>query len=172
MIRVPDPAEYAPFYKTYISLVPAGNLLTILDDQCEKTRFLLANVDEGDADNRYGPDKWSVKEVVGHIIDTERIMAYRALRVSRNDTTPLPGFEQDDFVRSGPYANCELTSLLEEFHCVRRSTILMFSHMLPEAFDRGGTVDNKRITVRALAHIIAGHEIHHRQILRERYLGR
>ncbi len=171
MIRVPEPTEYAPFYQRYVSLVPPGNLPEILEQQCEKTRFLLANLDENEGDNRYAPDKWSVKEVLGHIIDTERVMAYRALRLSRQDPTPLPGFDQELFIANGPYAACELTSLLEEFHAVRRSSILLFNHLPAEAWDRAGTVDGKHVTVRALAHIIAGHEIYHRRILKEKDLG-
>ena len=112
MIRVPEPSEYAPYYHRYVSLVPAGNLLETLEQQCEKTRFLLANLDENEGDTRYAPGKWTVKEVLGHIIDTERVMAYRALRISRNDPTPLPGFDQEIFIANGPYAGCELTSLL------------------------------------------------------------
>lgn len=171
MIRVPEPSEYAPYYHRYVSLVPAGNLLETLEQQCEKTRFLLANLDENEGDTRYAPGKWTVKEVLGHIIDTERVMAYRALRISRNDPTPLPGFDQEIFIANGPYAGCELTSLLEEFHAVRRSSILLFNHLQPEAWDRAGNCDGKPVTVCALAHIIAGHEIYHRRILKDKYLG-
>lgn len=171
MTRVPSPSEYAPWFDRYISLVPAGNLLETLEEQCEKTRFLLANLDENEGDNRYAPGKWTVKEVLGHIIDTERIMSYRALRISRNDPTPLPGFDQGLYIENGPYAACELISLLEEFHAVRRSSILLFNHLQPEAWDRSGTVDGKPVSVRALGYIIAGHEIHHRRILKQKYLG-
>jgi hypothetical protein len=172
MIRVPEPSEYAPYYTRYISLVPAGDIVETLDQQCDKTRFLLSNLDEDEGDTRYAPGKWTVKEVLGHIIDTERIMSYRALRISRNDKTPLPSFEQDDYIRYGPYTAPELTSLLEEFHTVRRSTMLLFTHLSPEAWDRTGTVADNPVSVRALAWIIAGHEIYHRKILKEKYLGR
>lgn len=172
MIRVPQPSEYAPYYAPYISLVPAGHIIDTLDEQCEKTRFLLSNLDESEGDNRYAPGKWTVKEVLGHIIDTERIMSCRALRLSRNDKTPLPGFDQDAYIVNGPYTAPELTSLMEEFHTVRRSTMLMFAHLSPEAWDRTGVANGNEVTVRALAWIIAGHEIHHRRILKAKYLGR
>ena len=171
MIRVPEASEYAPYYARYISLVPAGDIIDTLDQQCEKTRFVLSNLDESEGDNRYAPDKWTVKEVLGHVIDTERIMSYRALRISRKDKTPLPGFEQDDYIRNGPYTTPELTCLLEEFHTVRRSTMLMFTHLAPEAWDRTGIANGDEVSVRALAWIIAGHEIHHRRILKAKYLG-
>jgi DinB superfamily len=169
-IGTPDASEYAPYYGRYISLVGADDILAALEEQVRGTQALLAGLSEAQGDYRYAPEKWSVKEVLGHLIDTERVFAYRALRVARNDRTPLPGFEQDDYVRYGDFATQQLTSLIEEFVCVRRSNLLLFRQFGPEAWMRRGIADQKEISVRALAYIIAGHELHHRQVLQEKYL--
>ena len=126
---------------------------------------------EADGDNRYLPEKWSVKEVLGHIIDTERIMAYRALRIARGDKTPIEGFEQDDYVRNGPFGHCRLSDLVEEFMHVRRATVAMFRNLDEPAITRKGVANKHEVTARALAYIIAGHELHHRRIVEEKYFA-
>ncbi len=126
---------------------------------------------EAQAGQPYGPGKWTIREVLGHVIDTERIQAYRALRISRKDTTPLPGFEQADYIQYGPYGGCTLAELIEEFQCVRKASLLMFRHLDEEAWMRVGFANNHEITVRALAYIAAGHEVHHRRILEKSGLG-
>jgi uncharacterized damage-inducible protein DinB len=165
----PAPTEYAPFYARYIDLVPQGDLFAILAQQREDALAMLAKIPEAKGNVRYTPGKWSIKEVVGHIIDSERIFAYRALRFGRNDATPLPGFEQDDYVRSGNFDACSLHELAEEFGLVRQATLTMLRHFGSDAWDRRGTANKTEVSVRALAYIIAGHERHHMDILRTKY---
>jgi DinB superfamily len=170
-IGKPDTTEYLPYYGKYISLVPDGDILAVLGKQIEETTDLLNSISESRASFRYAPDKWSIKELVGHVIDTERIFAYRALRFARNDKTPLPGYEQDDYVRSAAFDNCTLADLASEFKSVRQSTLFLFKHLDEDAWMRRGLANDAEASVRALAHIIAGHELHHREILRSRYLS-
>lgn len=166
----PEATEYAPYYGRYVSLVPAGDILTVLSEQLDSTQRLLRGIDEEKAAHRYAPDKWSIKELVGHIIDTERIFAYRALRFARNDLTGLPGFEQDDYIRHADFDACPLGELVREFEFVRGANLLMFKHLSDEAWQRRGIASGGEVSVRALAFIMAGHERHHMEILRTRYL--
>jgi len=166
----PQPGEYAPYYDRYISLVPGSDVLAALEDQRRQMLLLLSGRTESDGDLRYAPEKWSLKEVLGHISDTERIMSYRALRISRGDATPLEGFEQDDYVRNGPFARRPLADLIEDYIAVRRATISLFRNLDEAAWTRRGVASKNEVTVRALAFIIAGHELHHRKILEEKYL--
>lgn len=166
----PEAGEYAPYYGRYVSLVEATDILQALEFQIKETSALFAGVGEEQADRRYEPGKWSMREVVGHMIDSERIFAYRALRISRNDRAPLPGFEQDDYVREGPYEQCRLSHLAAEFALVRATTLCLFRNLTPDAWLRRGVASDNEVSVRALAWIIAGHELHHVRILRERYL--
>jgi hypothetical protein len=167
----PEPGEYAPYYDRYISLVSGDDIVSILDRQLPQTLPFLSNLSEEQAGFRYAPDKWSVKQVVGHMIDTERIMSYRALRIGRNDKTAIEGFEQDDYVRFGPFDHVRLATLLEEFGHVRRATVFLFRSFDPDALLRRGVANQNEISVRALAYIIGGHELHHGRILREKYLS-
>jgi hypothetical protein len=165
----PEPGEYAPYYERYISLVRGGDILTALDQQRRQTMMLLCGRDENDGDFRYAPDKWSAKEVLGHVNDTERIFAYRALRIARGDRTPMEGFEQDDYVRNGGLAQRRLCDLIEDYIAVRRATLSLFRNLEEQAWLRRGVANKNEVSVRALAYIIAGHELHHRGILEERY---
>ena len=165
----PDPAEYSPFYAGYVSSVPDGDLIAILER--DETRALIGGLSDDAARKRYATGKWSVKEVVGHIADTERVMAYRALRFGRGDPTPLAGFEQEDFVRGAAWDDMSLASLLDDLTFVRRATVSLFRGFSDDALARQGTANNTPVTVRALAAVIAGHELHHLRILRERYLA-
>lgn len=167
----PAENEYLSYFGPYISLVGGDNILKILDDQIGETLTLLRQIPESQADFRYQPDKWSIKELVGHLIDSERIFAYRALRFARNDKTALPGYEQDDYVRNGSFNDCSLAELAAEMESVRRSNLLLFRHLEPEAWTRTGIANDSEASVRAIAYIIAGHELHHREILRTRYLA-
>ncbi len=168
IIGRPESNEYAPFYGTYVSLVPDSDILVTLETQSAGTIALLAN-HHSDGDFRYAPGKWSVKESLGHVIDAERVFSYRAMRIARNDKTPLAGFEQDDYVKYGPFGNCSLAALVEEFAAIRKSTVLMFRALDEAAWARRGMASDKEVTVRALAYIIAGHELHHRRIFQQRY---
>jgi hypothetical protein len=164
----PEPNEYAPYYGKYISLVPEGDILVTLERQAPETAVLLARP-EADGDFRYAPGKWSLKESLGHVIDSERVFCYRALRFARNDKTPLAGFEQDDYVKDGPFGHCSLPGLVEEFASVRNATLSMFSALDEAAWTRRGVANNNEVTVRAIAYIIAGHELHHRALFQQKY---
>ena len=162
--------EHAPFYGQYISRVPDGDLIALLRDQAVETAALLSDVSPARADYAYGPGKWTVKEVVGHLVDVERVMSYRALRFSRNDKSALPGFDEDTWVLNSGFATRTLADLVEEFQVVRASTIHFAKHLSPEALARRGSANGQEVSVRALLYIIAGHERHHTELLRERYL--
>jgi uncharacterized damage-inducible protein DinB len=166
----PDASEYAPHYETYVSKVPAGDVVTILEDQRQETQELLAGIPDGRALHRYAPGKWSIKEVVGHVTDAERVFCYRALRFARGDQTPLSGFDEKAYAPAGKFDLHALPDLAAELDAVRRATIALFSGLDAEALARRGTANAKQVSVRALAYIIAGHERHHVGILRERYL--
>ncbi len=170
-IARPEPGEYAPYYEKYISQIPGGNILTTLDAQRRQTLLLLSGKDEEDGNFRYAPGKWSVKEVLGHVCDAERIFAYRALRISRGDQTPLPGFEQDDYIKNGPFGRVALEEIVEDYIAVRRATLTLLRNLDEAAWARRGTASNNPVTVRALAYMIAGHEVHHRRILEEKYFN-
>jgi hypothetical protein len=165
----PGPGEYAPNYETYISKVKGNDIVGILEAQRLQMAQLFAAHSERDGNFRYAPDKWTVKEVLGHVCDTERIFAYRALRIARGDQTPLPGFEQDDYVRGGNSAERTLADLAEEFGLVRGASIAFFRSLQKDAWQRRGVANKNEVSVRALAFIVAGHELHHRLILEERY---
>ena len=167
----PQTNEYAPYYEKYVSLVPEGDVVTTLSRQLDDTLSFLRGLTEAQGNSRYAPGKWSIKELVGHIIDTERIVAHRAFRFARNDQTPLPGFEQDDYVRVGNFDNRRLSDLADEFEQVRRATLSLLRSLDDDAWLRRGAANETEVSVRALAYILAGHETHHMQIVRERYLG-
>ena len=166
----PVAGEYAPYFEKYISLVPAGSVTSALQSQAESSLALLQSVTEEKGGFAYAPGKWTVKEVVGHLSDSERIFGYRLLRISRCDLTPIEGFEQDDYVRWGPFRNSTLASLVDDFAAVRRSTLTLLGNLEPEAWLRRGVANKHEVSVRALAYMIAGHELHHMAILREKYL--
>jgi len=166
----PQPGECAPYYDRYLSLVPANDILAALEDQRRQMLLLLCGRTEADGDLRYAPDKWSLKEVLGHVNDTERILSYRALRISRADATPIEGYEQDDYVRNGPFARRPLADLIEDYIAVRRATVSLLRNLDEAAWSRRGVANKNEVTVRALAYIIAGHELHHRRLIEEKYL--
>ena len=169
-IHRPEPAEYDPYYERYISLVKTNDIATTLQEQAQETRDLLNKVSAEKAEFRYAPGKWSTKEVLGHINDTERIMSYRVLRIARGDQTPIEGYEQDDYVAGGKFSHRTMDDLLQEFMTIRNATIQLIRHLDEETAERRGTANNKQITARAIVYVIAGHELHHRRILEEKYL--
>ncbi len=168
-ISRPEPDEFFEYYGKYIDLVPGDDAMPALRDQIVETIRLLKPLDESKALHRYAPGKWSVKEVVGHISDSERVFAYRALRIGRGDTTPLPGFDEKVYVPAGRFDARPLADILREFECVRAASVALFRGMSSDALLRRGTANDKEISVRALAWILAGHELHHRGLLVERY---
>ena len=166
----PQPGEYGQFYEKYIALVTSTDILGALEAQRLVMSQLLGARSEREGNFRYGPDKWTVKEVIGHLADSERIFAYRALRFARGDQTPLSGFEQDDYVKGGGFSERTLADLAEEFADVRGASIALFNGLDAAAWQKRGVANKNEITVRALAYIIAGHELHHRRVLEEKYL--
>jgi uncharacterized damage-inducible protein DinB len=167
-IARPAPDEHAPFYKVYVDGVKGEDLFRVYVDQMTALLDLVSrNADR--ADHAYAEGKWTVKEVVGHIVDGERIFCYRALRFARADTTDLPGFDEDAFVANGEFATRAIEDICREFEAVRRATIALAEGFTAEALMRRGKANGKEISVRALLYIIAGHADHHMGLLRERY---
>lgn len=166
----PDSTEYAPYFEKYISLVREEEIVVTLGKQIEGTLSLIRGLSEAQGDHCYAPGKWSVKEVIGHLIDAERIFTYRAMRFARNDATPLPGFDEDAFVANAGFGSRPLADLAEEFEYTRKSNVYLFKNLDGDASLRRGLSNNNELSVRAIAYIIAGHELHHVGVLRARYL--
>lgn len=165
----PDASEYASFYHGYVSAVPPGDIVTLLRDGGKELLAALAAVPEERGGFRYGEGKWSIREVIGHMLDAERIFTYRALRIARGDTTPLPGFEQNDYVPNSGAEARTMASLTEELAAVRGSTVMLFESLPDDAWVRRGVASGQEISVRALAYVTAGHSVHHLRVLREKY---
>ena len=166
----PESDEHAPYYQKYIDRVPDGDIAATLASQVENTLSFLRTVSEENAGRAYAEGKWTIKQVLGHLIDTERIFTYRALCVGRNDKTWLPGFEQDDYVANANFNARTLESFIEELVSVRRATVNLFKHFTDEEWRRRGIANQKEISARAIAYMAAGHELHHLEILKTRYL--
>jgi uncharacterized damage-inducible protein DinB len=168
-MKRPLEGDYAPFYAGYMKNVP-DNVIKALEEQLHSTNSFLKAIPQDKIDFRYAEGKWNIKEIVGHLIDNERIMVYRALSISRNEKQSLPPFEQDDYVRESNYSKRDYTDLVDELRKVRESNLPMFKSFSEEILDRRGVANNTEVTVRAILFIIAGHEIHHINIIKERYL--
>jgi hypothetical protein len=166
----PNPGDYAPYYDQYISILPDEDILKILENQMNSSEEFLRTFSEEQGNYSYAEGKWTMKEVIGHIIDTERVMAYRALSFSRGEKQSLPGFEQDDYIANGNCNDRTLDDLIGELKAVRTANLIMFRSFSDEMLKRGGIASDNKITVLALIYIIAGHEKHHIRILREKYL--
>lgn len=166
----PEPTEHVPYFGKYISLVSGEDILAQLERQLETTRAFLGTISESASLFRYAPDKWSIREVMGHVIDSERIFAYRALRFSRADLTPVEGFEQDDYVKNASFDDCPLADLARELESVRKANLYFFRGLNKAAWMRKGLANKNEVSVRALAYIIAGHELHHLEVLRTLYI--
>lgn len=162
--------EYAPYYKNYIDLAPAKNILESLTQSLDTVFDVLNTLDEEKWNFRYAADKWTIKEMILHIIDTERIMAYRALRIARNDMTALAGFEQDNYISPSKASERTPESLMKEYKLLRASTLSLFETFDEDTLKIIGNASNVKVSVRALGYIISGHEIHHLNVLQERYL--
>lgn len=166
----PEKSDYAPYFEKYIALVPSGDFLEILEQQQRDLARLLAPLTERQAEFRYAPGKWSIKETLGHVNDAERIFAYRLLRIARGDLTPLASFEQDGYIRTGNFSARKLSDILQEFSSVREASVTLIRSLDDAAWLRRGIASQKEVSALALAFIIAGHDRHHRIILEERYL--
>src|SRR6476659_8340730 len=170
-IEKPKDGEFPPYANMYLQLLPDdGLLLKHLKNNFIATKELILSLPEERLQYRYAENKWTIKEILVHIMDDERIYAYRALRIARNDKTELPGFEQDDYV---PYSRANersLKNILNEYATIRKATITLFENLDEAAFLRTGIANGHIVSVRALAYHIAGHELHHMNVIRERYL--
>jgi uncharacterized damage-inducible protein DinB len=166
----PAADEYAPYYGTYVSRVGDGDIVRTLKSQIGPTAALLRAIPDSRAGHRYAPGKWSIREVIGHLSDAERIFAYRALRFARHDATPLPGFDENAFVANARLDERSLGGLVDEYEAVRSASVAMFDAFFPDEWQRAGEASGKRMSVRALAWVMAGHELHHIGVLKERYL--
>ena len=172
LIAKPSSDEYPAYASMYMKWLPDDGLILMhIKDQLEKTKKFVSRLSDEQLALRYAPGKWSIKETLVHIIDDERIYAYRALRIGRGDTTPLPGFEQDDYV---PYSKADhrsLNSILKEYTTVRKATLSLFRNFAEQDLLRKGMANGNTVSVRALLYHIAGHELHHLHIIKDKYLG-
>lgn len=170
-ITPPTTEEYAPFYADYVQRAQAReDVIAALSSQIDEIWVALSSLNNAQARFKFGPAEWSIKEVMGHINDVERVFSYRLLRISRNDPAPLPGFEQDDYVREAGFDTCSLADLIQEFDFLRRANILAISHMTDAAIDRRGTASGVPVSARALIYMLVGHVEHHMACLHEKYL--
>jgi uncharacterized damage-inducible protein DinB len=171
MIPRPDASEHLPYYGKYVDRVPDGDLLQTMRTQLDETLALVRGLPEERGGHRYAPGKWSIREVLGHVIDAERIFAYRALRIARGDATPLASFDENAYAAASDADARTLADLADELEHVRLGNIALFRSLGDEALARRGTASDATVSVRALAWILAGHELHHVKLLRERYLA-
>ena len=167
----PQPQEYDPYYERYISLVANDDILSTMAAQPAELRELLANIPEERGTFAYDDGKWTIKELLGHLIDGERIFAYRVFRIARGDKTPIEGFEQDGYIENARANERTFADLLDEFELLRVSGVLFFNNLNDADFLRTGTANNCEVSVRALVYIMAGHIRHHVNILKDRYLA-
>ncbi|MEO8621002.1 MAG: DinB family protein [bacterium] len=165
----PDATEYPQFYAGYVSRVPDGDIVTVLRQSKEELASALGEIPESKGEYRYADGKWTVRTLIGHMIDAERIFAYRALRLARGDATPLPGFEENDYAITAGSDARSVADLVSELLLARESTTRLFESLPDEAWARRGIVNNGGVSVRALGYIMAGHAKHHLNVLKERY---
>lgn len=169
--RRPDATEFAPFYAGYVAAVPEGDIVNILRSGSDEWQAVLATLPETRADHRYADGKWSIRQLIGHVSDAERIFSYRALRIARGDETPLASFDENAYAEMAGSDRRTLSALAAELRVVREATVALFNSLPDDAWTRTGSASGKSVSVRALAYITAGHAQHHLKMLRERYLG-
>ena len=162
--------QVAPYYRRYISLVPDTDVLAVLKKSLTENQEFLSKITETESLYSYAPGKWTIRELIGHLTDAERVFAFRALCIARKEKQNLPGFEEDDYVKAGRFNHIKWTDLLQQFKSLRQSNIDLFASFDEEALQCEGMANNAPTNVRAILYIIAGHEIHHMQVLKERYL--
>lgn len=170
LLQRPLASEYPEYYKPYVDLVPEGDLLILLKNNLVKTIELFESLTEENGQFRYAENKWSIKEVLGHMADTERIMSYRLLRVGRGDQTALAGFNENDYVKGSKINKLPIKNILEDFIATRKATLTLIQNMPEETWSNIGFANNAEVTARAIGYIIAGHALHHCNIITERYL--
>ena len=169
-ISRPIPSDLSNYYQSYLPYVPEDDLLKVLKEQKNVIENFTGSITVSEETHRYADGKWMVKEVIGHLCDTERILTYRALRISRNDKTPLHGFEENDYTPNSNYKDRSLKNIVEELLAVRNATILLFENMSEEMFDRKGIANHSDVTVRGILFFIVAHARHHMNVIKERYL--
>ncbi len=169
-IYPPQETEYNPYYHEYIGRVPAGNVLAFMEAQHAETGTLLRGLSEEQANARPAPEEWSIKQVIGHMCDTERIFSYRALRFGRGDETELPGYWQNPYVENGHFDARSLADLLDEFATIRKASLYLFRNFTTADSERIGVASSNPMSVRALIYVIAGHQHHHMESIRTVYL--
>lgn len=170
MLQRPSSEEYSPYLAGYISQVPEGDYATFLRSQLDVVVTLVSQISDEQGVSRYAPGKWSLKEVLGHMTDTERIMSYRMLRIARGDTTNLPGFDQDLFITNTSFDELSIEDLLNDFQAVRQATLSLLKTISESAWSRKGNASNHVISARALAYVIAGHANHHLGVIQDKYV--
>jgi hypothetical protein len=170
LIGRPEDSEYAPGFAGYVARVPEADVLAVLDSQAIEIPRLFRSIPAERLDFRYGPGKWSPRQLAGHVIDAERTFAYRALAFARGEQAPLPGFDEEEYARQAPHAGQPIEDLAAEFEHTRRANVLMLRALDRDAWHRSGVANSKAISVRALAYVMAGHVRHHAAVLREKYL--
>jgi hypothetical protein len=168
-MRRPDPSEHAPYFSRYIDLVPEEDIVPALEKQGAETQQLIGSLDEERAAHRYAPDKWSIKGVIGHMADTERVFSYRLLAIARGDENSLPGMDEQVYAQNANFDAWSLRDLAESLVLVRRSNLLIMRNLSDEDWDRRGVANSNPISTLALAFTMLGHERHHLRVLRERY---
>ncbi len=168
----PIEGEYLPYQLNYINRVPEGDMIEILKTTIAETAAFLKSIPADKLDYRYAEGKWTIKQVVQHLIDTERIMTYRALTFARNDITELPGFEENDYAEESNVDERSLDDMINEYAAVRNASILLFKSLNDTLLNRSGIANRGRVKVKTFAYVIAGHALHHEAIIRERYLGK
>lgn len=166
----PVSSDYAPYFERYVSLVPEMGALGVLENQLDEVTRVFRSVPNERESFRYAAGKWSVRQIAGHLIDSERVFGYRALCIARGEKAGLPGFDENDYMAHASFDDLPLTQLADEFESTRRSNLLMLRHLASEAWDRKGIANGNGITVRALAYVMAGHARHHLGILATRYI--
>lgn len=169
-MKRPQESEHPAYYKHYIGLVQGDNILKQLENQVLDVQALISGIPEEKESFAYAPGKWTIKEVLGHIIDTERILAYRALRFARKDSTELQGFDENAYVANSDYNKRTIYDIAHEFGIVRESNIVLFKHFNEEALNQIGTANNNNASVRAILFMIAGHATHHLNVVKTKYL--
>jgi hypothetical protein len=167
----PTSGDYVPDFERYINLVPAGDIVAFLAEQRKRTQTIFESLSEAESLVVHAPYAWTLKQVLGHVIDGERVFGYRAMRLARLDPTPLPGFDENHFMEAADFNGWPMAELLEEFTSLRRSHVLLFRHISPDAWDWRGTVLSQPATCRALAFVMAGHMEHHLAIVKKRLGG-
>ena len=165
----PSATDYAPSHAAYVDLVPEEEILEVMERQTVDTQKVLSSLDDTRASHRYAEGKWSIKQVLGHLVDAERVFGYRAMAIARGEKNPLPGFDENEYVDHASFDTWKLGDLVEAYALMRRSNVLFFRNLADEAWDRRGVANDSPVSVRGIAWVIVGHERHHRAVLHERY---